>query len=1137
MLALRRQVTIRKELQLIFGFDVIDFYKEAHGHRYSTENFINMVEQIEKTMKKEYPIETTNIRKTEFKITNEEKKQLKDLNKNWNERFIKQNDEQKDTFTKIENLLTNAIQNGALDRFEKYDYYDTEQSKTLTKLGLNKWDIKGLLSHAQSELEGYSYKTDQELTKLKNELNKKVTKEFNQGKSNTGEFKQNLLQLQEVHHQLNIREAISKMTGINLDKFGKEYVLRLGMEPKKQMGLLREEVSTYFKANEGDSRPGNQFSEQENTKINNGKEAILSIYNELKHFDNKKDWKKVNACTKKLMTEISQVLNENTEILAVYYNSNITKRSNTLKKLGIKNFVINLNDEPSLKKQVSLEETVPKKTEQHSLEEDISSIISSEASNTVLGEDEPIPLDKQAKTIKELTDHKGGPDYLRKRKQKLNKNISEAYKKGNIHTELTKAELRQLLEVRHQLTLRKELQSIFGFDVMDFYVKSVKERNNLNIKNYIKMIEQIEKITGKVQDNATERTNEKRATFELSKVEKKEFQKAIKNWNTSVENGSNEAFVAYELDQKIARAIENGVLDRFKKYHYYDVSQSKTLTNLGLNKWDIKGLLSYSPEPEIEARMDSYSRIEEKELKRRKKEAQKMLKSGVNHQSRLNPKDFNYYSVDLREIRYQQMIRKAITKITGIEIDKFGKEYISRLGIRPNDKIDLWRSEVSAIFKENEESMDRKGFSEEEKQKIEDGKKKIRSIYNELKQFDKKKDWENVNACTQKLMAEIDYVVETNTKIIAKEYNFDTFKIDKVVQTTFEDFSPRKEVQHQFKDTSLHEPKIENRESIAGSPLPEEKTNNEPFIDNYQRDNLSHLQNRKEELTVQIKEKLQEMIDLVGDKNTRETNVNEKNIEELRILFSELLHGDLVTKVNDLIRERIDLIKEMKEKADQLRETFKDDIKIYNELNYVINFYNEHFSIENSSTDPKEQIDRIDEFTKYTEKLKEENGPNILQIRWLANNGDKLIDIKEHMEEIDLLEDIIEDLIKEDAPEIPSKLNKGQSENIPNPMQGGNEKLDVVTQVRKNTIDELKEKVSVDHSLPPMNQTRVNLSSVPQKNMQELTAPPVSPFVQTERKQESLDKKMEALRNMGRTQRRQAMMKIINRTVEVEQSM
>ncbi|OQO69962.1 hypothetical protein BH747_08610 [Enterococcus villorum] len=947
LFAVRRQMTIRKELQSIFGFDVIDFYKKVHNRDYSTENYIKMIEQIEKTMKKENPIETANISKTEFKITNKEKKQLKKLSKNWNELFITitHNDERKDTFNKIENLLTNAIKNGALNRFEKYNYYDAEQSKTLSKLDLNKWDMKNLLSQP-SEVAELPLVTD-----------------------------------------------------------------------------------TYSRVSE----------------------KVL-----------KKNKHKIN------------------------------------------------NDESQLKTQITLEEMTSKEKEQRPLEDTVS-IASSNSSTIELSEDEPsnprIPLDKQAKVIKELTYHQGGIDNLRKRKQELNKNVTEAYKKGDIYTDQTKADLRELLELRYQITLRKELQLIFGFDVIDFYRKATVQRKQLNGENYINMMEQIEKIVGKVQDNTIETINGKNSTFVLSKEEKTNFQNLIKGWDTKVTfmtRGDMIEDTAREIDKKIVEAVENGALDQFKKHHYYDVSQSKTLTKLGLNKWDIKELLSQSSEvAEISLPMDVYSRLPEKVLNKNKHVLNEMLTKEIN-QGKIDTEKFNGKLGELREINHQLNAREAIAKMTGIDIDKFGEKYISTLGIRPDDKTNLWRAEVSVIFKANEGGRTDSTLSKEEKQKIEEGKKNILSIYSKLKQFDKNKDWGNVRDYTQKLMAEIDHVVKANTKIIAKEYHSNDFKIDKGIQASIEDFSPRKEEQQQFKDTSSQEPKIENRESMAKSSLQEGKTNMRTFVGDDHRPNLHHSQNRKEELTIQIKKTFQEIIDLVETENVRKINVNEKSIEELYTDYLKARWGvnGILYEIDVLIKYSTDLIKGITKEADQLRETFKDDQKIYDGLTYVIDLYNENFTGERLQGQPYEKIEKnMQVFNEYVMDLARlENVP----FSYLTQRVEQISDFNDQWRKIwDLDTELVKSFnefnniskIKEtgkepittlqaeqieakkvnanfelkikNAPEIPINPNKDQ-------LQDGNEQLDSVHQTRKTTIEELKKKLSLNHSSSSTIQSNLN---------------------------------------------------------------
>ncbi|OQO69960.1 hypothetical protein BH747_08600 [Enterococcus villorum] len=276
--------------------------------------------------------------------------------------------------TEIEQFLTTAIQEGALNKFEKYNYYDIEESKSMKKLGLHKWDIESLLMGKSSvevsnhpimpkDLEDYSYKTEKELRNLKTKLNKKITTEFNKGRSDSVEFKQSLSQLREVLHQLEVRKVTKEMIGIDIEKFHKDYVSRLWIDPKEETSLLRKEISTHLRENEGNGGP-HLFTVLEHEKIAKDKKDILETYNSLKSFDKQKQWPLVKFYTEKLLNEISQVVKTNTEILAPNYNYNIPKKSKTLKKLGIDDFSVYLESNTN----ASLEDNLGRKDEQQHAE-------------------------------------------------------------------------------------------------------------------------------------------------------------------------------------------------------------------------------------------------------------------------------------------------------------------------------------------------------------------------------------------------------------------------------------------------------------------------------------------------------------------------------------------------------------------------------------------------------------------------------------------------------------------------------------------------------------------------------------------------------------------------------------------------
>ncbi|OQO69961.1 hypothetical protein BH747_08605 [Enterococcus villorum] len=119
--------------------------------------------------------------------------------------------------------------------------------------------------------------------------------------------------------------------------------------------------------------------------------------------------------------------------------------------------------------------------------------------------------------------HRDGIESLKKKKQELNKKINEAYKKDSLHEEQTKNDIRELLKLRHQITIRNELQSIFGIDVIDFYRNDYLNNDGNNAKSYINMMDQIEKIMKKEQ--LIELNNTKKKEFKLTNIEKKNLKK------------------------------------------------------------------------------------------------------------------------------------------------------------------------------------------------------------------------------------------------------------------------------------------------------------------------------------------------------------------------------------------------------------------------------------------------------------------------------------------------------------------------------------------------------------------------------------------------------------------------------------
>ncbi|MEY8446107.1 hypothetical protein AALA44_08100 [Enterococcus ratti] len=359
-------LTVKDKLKKVFGFDVIDFYRTKHmdySEKYS-KTYIKMREDIEELMKRrvrnpdtlKYPEIPSKEKKKEllalYKKMNSYQADPQHLSKNQEEpEYLFEDQEEPETekeFAKVlDEQLNNLMDQGALHYFEKYNYYNVDRSKTLTKLGLNKWDLKALLTRSakdevdQGKLQvsemNFFGKSEKELRQLKKNLSNKIIKDSNEGKTDTEEFAKNLNQWFEARHQLATRKAFKKISNIDMDEFCQKYVSRLGIEPKQQLNEFRKEVSTVLRNGEDSILKKNPVKKAElKDEVKSSKESIRLMYANLKKFDKKKDWNSVHEHTKALISEIGKALQMEAKLHALDtgYDYKQLGDSNTLKKLS-----------------------------------------------------------------------------------------------------------------------------------------------------------------------------------------------------------------------------------------------------------------------------------------------------------------------------------------------------------------------------------------------------------------------------------------------------------------------------------------------------------------------------------------------------------------------------------------------------------------------------------------------------------------------------------------------------------------------------------------------------------------------------------------------------------------------------------
>lgn len=367
---------------------------------------------------------------------------------------------------------------------------------------------------------------------------------------------------------------------------------------------------------------------------------------------------------------------------------------------------------------------------------------------------------------------------LRKKKKQLNEQITKAYKENNINTKQGRKTLRDLHNIRFHLTVKNELKEIFGFDVIDFYSKKFEYNDEMAVKNYVNMMLKIEDIMKK------EGNTESKYTENLTKKEKKVLQTLYKIINQEPFYG--ESLDVMLIDRKLQNFLEKGILAHFEKYDYYDLNKSKTLSRLGLNKWNIKYLLDRSSNDKLvqegpkTLEQELYEKSE-KELRKLKKD----LHSSIKNENKANKKQINTDELknNLRqffEVRHQLFAKQVIKEAINIDVEKFCQKYASRIGIDPDQQADLFQAEVSKILKADKKKMNAKEERELKKERT-ILKKNIHSIYKKIQKFDKKQEWTNVNAQTHRMIDEMNKLVKINATIHARGYDYYSVKNDKTL--------------------------------------------------------------------------------------------------------------------------------------------------------------------------------------------------------------------------------------------------------------------------------------------------------------------------------------------------------------------
>lgn len=335
---INQHLFVKKELESTFGFDIVDFYTKYLKYGMDPNRRVDIKEtmqDIEDSMKQEKIDEQT----IQVMLTNRDKKELRKLYDKIDHLYTTGKYSEIFSLTDTMNQKLNAyIEAGCLQHFENYDFYNVDSSNTLTKLGLNKWDIKAFLTDSnkaemnQGETETleqeFSGKSMQELRKFKKELNSKITKDAKKGHTDTETFKENIRQLVHVRYNINIKSRIDDRIKIfNVEKFCQKYSSRLGIDPKQQISMFYEDIAKDRRKLSIDDEVELMPKQWDTANL------IQDMYQSLQDLEKNKDWSGVNEQTRAIMTELGNLFRTESQLQLSYYYD--VSDSHTLKKLNI----------------------------------------------------------------------------------------------------------------------------------------------------------------------------------------------------------------------------------------------------------------------------------------------------------------------------------------------------------------------------------------------------------------------------------------------------------------------------------------------------------------------------------------------------------------------------------------------------------------------------------------------------------------------------------------------------------------------------------------------------------------------------------------------------------------------------------
>lgn len=419
LLNIRYQILARNQLKKQFGIDVHALYHKDHlFDDRSVEG-----QPLNQTYKKKIVALSNGIsdppEQSVDYLDKPSKKDLKEIGELYKQiKKLKTKDLEK--ARSLVKLLHNKLQPELNKKLQylndrhSYDYYDLSRSKTLQKARIHDIDSKNILiTNSKERLTHRSYnhktfdfdihtKNKKELKQLEEKYNKSLASLIKKSRKQevpglNERIKWTIGQLRDVRLHLYVVRNVDRVSSIDLREFCEKYAPRIGENPQRLYRSFQLTLADHLKTS------GSSLSERQ---------SIDKKYQELKKEDSEINWNESKKKINELCSQIFRVLKHNGLIEAnAYKYKNDLENNSPIYKLFEK--------EIEEIKKTTLENAVPE--------------ISKERSEYV-----------------EL-----GIKDLRKTKKKLYDEIITAYRNGYGDTPSFKENLRDLLEVRYQIVMKK----------------------------------------------------------------------------------------------------------------------------------------------------------------------------------------------------------------------------------------------------------------------------------------------------------------------------------------------------------------------------------------------------------------------------------------------------------------------------------------------------------------------------------------------------------------------------------------------------------------------------------------------------------------------------------------------------------